>query len=221
MLSRWREILLWGLCFAALFAFGWWRGSHPDFKWSGLLGPDQPLIVLTPDPAWIPPGFLIRLSRETGLQFQLEKIDDFADFEARLVPLDAPALVWLPSTWAKGLASQSLLLPFGDAPDLPARVHPDFRERESNGSEAFLAVLWKQQDNELRVEGLALPTNGKNRLAALRALRAWTSPELAKLQVLGSDANSALEFSSHSDLPFERRADALRNQPLSGIKEKR
>lgn len=193
---------------------------NPDFQWRWIWGSDEPLIVLTPDPSWIPPDFLRRLSKDTGLRFEIEKIDDFADFEARLVPLDAPALVWLPSTWAKGLAEQSLLLPFTDSPDLPARVHPDFRDRDK-GTEAFIAVLWALNGSELRIEGLALPTNGKNRLAALRALRAWTSPENAKTQILASAANSALLFSSQSDLPFERRADALRNRPLSDIKEKR
>lgn len=212
MRSRAIESILWGLCFTALFFFGWFRGREPEIGWRTLFGSPPPLVILTPDASWLPKDFLQIVAKNTETELHLEIIQDFADFEARLVPLDAPAMIWVPMAWARGLASQGLLLDLSDRPDLADRTDADFQSADVGNT--FIPVLWKHEDGELRIEGLALPSTGRDRAAALRVMAKWLSPEIAAELTRKTPAASALEFSNTSDLPFEKRADALRNRPL-------
>lgn len=173
--------------------------------------------MLTNDSSWLPEEFLRRLSKEAAVEVHVERIEDFADFEARLILADAPALVWIPLSWAKGLASQHLLFPAGARRALRNRVHSDFRSIAPELT--YLPILWDVENNELQIEGLALPANGIDRRMAMQIAMLWTSTDLAMAQLANlPKARSALSFSTTSDLPHERRADDLRNHPLSALK---
>lgn len=211
------ELFLWGLCFTALFSFGWWRGAHPDFAWRSFYSSSDAVILMTPESSWIPDEFLQKLSKDAQVEIRVERVDDFADFEARLLIADAPSLVWIPLSWAKGLASQHLLYPAGERRALRNKVHPDFRSIAPELT--YLPVLWNLEKSELRIEGLAIPMNGADRREGMRIATLWTNTEWAEEQLKDlPDSRSALSFSSSSDLPFERRADDLRNHPLSALK---
>lgn len=214
--TRWKEVVLWGLCFTALFALGWWRGTNPDFTWRGLLFTPDEVIILTSDRSWLPDAFIDELSKAADAKIRIEEVQDFADFEARLVTADAPPLIWIPLSWAKGLASQDLLFPAGVRRALRNSVHKDFRSIAPDLT--FLPVLWSFDTSVLRIEGLAVPMNSPHRRTGMMLATIWTRTELAHRQLDLVPVASALTFSSASDLPFERRADALRNHPLSALK---
>lgn len=208
---------LWGLCFTGLFAFGYWRGAHPDFSMRSFWSSPESVTVLTNDAAWLPEDFLRKLSKEAAVEIHVEQVEDFADFEARLITADAPALIWIPLSWAKGLASQHLLFPAGERRALRNRVHSDFRSIAPELT--YLPVLWNVENNELQIEGLALPANGRDRRMAMIIATIWTNTDVATAQLRAlPGTRSALTFSTTSDFPFERRADDLRNHPLSSLK---
>lgn len=211
MFFRWKQLLIWGPCLAALFALGWWRGQNPDFDWRVYVQSPETLVILTPDPSWIPNDILSRLTEGTRTELRIEKIEDFADFEAKLVVVDAPDLIWIPLSWARGLSSRGLLFSLGE--DLVSeKVHADFRTATKDYS--YMPVAWAPDDGELRIEGLAVPLNAKHRQAALDLVLRWTSPDLASRQIRAIPAASTLAFSSNADLPFEKKVDSLRNSSL-------
>lgn len=206
-----RTAFLWIPLLSALFALGWWRGQHPDFHWRSIFYTADSVVILTPDPEWIPADFLRAISEQTETELRVEQIADFADFEARLVLLDAPGLVWIPAEWARGLSAHGLLLPLGEG-RLIERVHADFRSATKDDS--YLPVAWAPAEGALRIEGLAVPVNGKDRSTAIAAVLAWTNAENASRQIRAIPAASALSFSDDADLPFDKKAKSLRNRTL-------
>lgn len=214
---RWPEITLWGLLFAVLFALGWVRGNHPQWSWRDLLPSRDPIVIMTSDANWLPATFIKKISEETEMEFRIEKVDDFTDFEARMVLLDAPSLVWIPLSWAKGLDSQKLLRPYVLKSRDRKLIHPDFATMTPDLS--YIPVLWQIENSDLHLEGLAIPSNAKDRGAALKILEKWISSEnaLAQLKAVPG-VSSALSFSDQADLQPEQKASALRNQSLLRLK---
>lgn len=218
---RLREVLLWGLLLAALFTAGWVRGASPDFRWKKLFPLSSgPVVILASDRSWIPDNVLQKIEKETKQEIRIEVVPEFADFEARVIPLDSPPLLWVPASWAEALGNQGLLGDLG-APeeDLKNKISPDFLGSESAPSR-FLPLLWTIQNKELRVEGFAFSHGEAGRLEALTVLQAWFKNETALLQTTSVPASSALQSLDQENLPYEKRSRSLRDHNFRFLKIK-
>lgn len=218
---RLREVLLWGLLLAALFAAGWVRGASPDFQWKKIFpSASGPLIILAHDRTWLPEEVLQKIAKETKQEIQVEVVPEFADFEARVIPLDSPPLLWVPASWAQALGNQGLLGDLGyQEEDLQNKISPDFVSSEAT-TECFLPFLWIIQNKELRVEGFAFSHGEKGRYEALTVLRTWFKNENALMQTMATPASSALQSLDQENLPYEKRSRALRDQNFRLLKTK-
>lgn len=165
-------------------------------------------------------SFLRELEEAAGVPLKLEVIEDFADFEARLVTQDAPGLVWLPPAWARALAHQNLLVGLRALRnELEKAVSPDFRRSSALNDWTDVPLLWSLKDRRIRIESLAIAANTPDARRALKVLREWLRPEIAVRQVqLGEDSSTLLSLDQW-DLPFERRARSLRDHSFQGLRE--
>lgn len=216
-----RRLLSWGLLYAALFFVGLWQGFAPDFSLPGISKSPRPLTLLAYDSRNLKESFLQEIEELTGIPVELEIVSDFTDFEARLVTTDAPALVWLPPSWARALAHQNLLLGLDSLKDdLNRSVSSDFRRNSPLQDWTEVPLLWAIRDGKVHIEALALTTNSRDSRRALQVMKAWIRPEIAVRQVvLGEDA-SALRTLDDWDLPHSRRAKSLRDRPFKGLKSR-
>ncbi|MBX2986448.1 MAG: hypothetical protein KF802_00995 [Bdellovibrionaceae bacterium] len=216
---NWREGALWAFLFALLFGVGWFRGAHPDFHWQDYFSSSKPLVILTPNRDWLPESFVQRLSKEIDQEIRIEVVEDFADFEARLIPMDSPPLLWMPSSWAEALGSQGLLTELApQSPWVRDQVSADFIQPVT-ARLFFVPLLWDVEDQSLRVEGVAIPHGGENRAAALAALRKWLKPTVALAHVRDvPEAATTVLSLEEKNLPHEKRASSLRDFNFKTLK---
>lgn len=215
-----RRLLSWGLLYAALFSFGIWRGFSPDFEWPTLRRADEPLHILAYDSRNLKESFLRELEEATGVPIQVDVVSDFADFEARLVTQDAPALLWLPPSWARALANQHLIVGLRSLrQDLERAVSADFRRASATNDWTEVPLLWSLKNRQIQIESVALSANTTDTRRALNVLKHWMQPEIAVRQVqLGEDSSTLLALDQW-DLPHERRARSLRDHSFQGLRE--
>ncbi len=216
--SRKKEYAFWAVFLFFIFGVGWIRGYRPEIDWESVLGKEKPLLILVPQNSWLTAESVRFLSEKIKRDLRLEPIDDFEEFEARLVPLDSPSLVWLPASWAEAFEEQDLLADFDRLnEEIREKVSPDFVSIETVKPH-FLPLLWAVEKQTLRVEGFATPHGGTDRSGAIKALRALLSTEQALRFVRESAAASTLRSLDEEDLPLEKKSRTLRDLGLRGLK---
>lgn len=194
------------------------RGYKPEIDWESIFGKEKPLVLLAPENSWLTREVAQNLSEQIKRDVQIEIIDDFEEFEARLVPLDSPSLVWLPASWAAAFEGQDLLADFDRLnEEIRTKVSPDFVAIET-GKPHFLPLLWSVEKNNLRVEGFAIPHGGTDRSGAIKALRSLLATDQALRLTRESPAASTLRSLDEEDLPHEKKSRTLRDLGLRQLK---
>lgn len=217
--SRKKEYALWTAFFVLLFLIGWAKGYHPKFDFEAIWGRPKPLLILSYGSPWLTNDFIQNLSEETKIDIQIETVDDFTEFEARLIPLDSPALVWAPISWIKAFSEQGLLANLEEELGSSAfdQLSPDFKSDSPQSS--FIPLLWSMENKTLRIEGLAIPHGGDQRSAARKIIHAWLKKDLMLSFVKKSPASSTLRSLDHEDLSLEKKSRTLRDLDLRSLKK--
>lgn len=212
MKSRKKEVLLWAFLLIVLFSAGWFRGYRPEINWRSFFGEQPPLVILAPEEAWLNQDLAKLLGEILERPVVLEQIDDFTEFEARLIPQDTAPLVWMSANWARAFHAQGLLSDFDRLNKvIRDKVSPDFQFAEAPVP-VFLPLMWARQSELTRIEGFALPSGGRERADALKLMRRLLRDENSIEFARKAPVATTLRALDNADLPLEKKALFLRDQ---------